>query len=406
MSANKSIIIKKVKKVSGNAHHGGAWKVAYADFVTAMMAFFLLLWLLNMSSDEKRIRLSRYFKHFSIYTEGGTSFMGKASEIFNESGESADKVFRNPKGREVISVDSKKRRIETGIAAELGGAADQVIVDTTEDGIRIQLIDKKGNEMLEQGKTTHTPEGTNVKQVVSDKIKDLPNKLSIEGHTDAMPVEKDNYGNWELSSERALVARRSHQVSGVDPQRVSEVSGFADRELLVKDNPADPSNRRISIILHKLPDALAEDGGVGQPKYSIDNPAGENIKLTSITEKTVFPEPAEEIIETGESEKGMVKTTPVIDEEWIPVIDEADNQPVLDEGWAPVIENENIPLEKDDWPEPVREEETEGEVVAERSDGLKKLPYIKLYKSERAKSGVLNDFNSPVILNGNMLDSK
>ncbi len=406
MSANKSIIIKKVKKVTAGGHHGGAWKVAYADFVTAMMAFFLLLWLLNMSSDEKRIRLSRYFKHFSIYTEGGTSFMGKASEIFNESGESADKVFRNPKGRDVINVESKKRRIETGIAAELGGAADQVIVDTTEDGIRIQLIDKNGNEMFEQGKTTLTPEGKKVLQVVSDKIKDLPNKLSIEGHTDAMPVEKDNYGNWELSSERALVARRSLQVSGVDPKRINEVSGFADRVLLVKDNPADPSNRRISIILHKLPDALAADGGVGQPKYSIDNPAGENIKLSVITERSVVPEPEEEIIETVEPDTGLMKATPVIDEEWIPVIDETDNQPVVDEGWAPVIENENIPLEKDDWPEPAQEDETEREVVAERSDGITKLPYIKLYKSERAKSGILNDFNSPVISNGNMLDSK
>ena len=94
MSSSKPIIVKKIKKNGGGGHHGGAWKVAYADFVTAMMAFFLLLWLLNMTSDEKRIRLSQYFKHFSIYTEGGTSFMGKTSEIFSDSGESREKVFR------------------------------------------------------------------------------------------------------------------------------------------------------------------------------------------------------------------------------------------------------------------------------------------------------------------------
>ena len=98
MGNQKAIIIKKVKKHVGGGHHGGSWKVAYADFVTAMMAFFLLLWLLSMTSDEKRVRLSQYFKHFSIYTEGGTSFRGKTSEMFMDSGETKDKVFSSRYG--------------------------------------------------------------------------------------------------------------------------------------------------------------------------------------------------------------------------------------------------------------------------------------------------------------------
>jgi chemotaxis protein MotB len=339
MNNNKSIIIKKVIKKSGGGHHGGAWKVAYADFVTAMMAFFLLLWLLNMSSDEKRIRLSRYFKHFSIYTEGGTSFMGKSSEIFNESGESSDKVFRNPQGRDNVNVENKKNAIETGISSELGGAAEQVKVDTTKDGIRIQIIDKNGSEMFIKGKTSLTPAGKKVLQSVGNNIKDLPNKVSIEGHTDSSPVEKKNYSNWELSVERALTARRELESSGLKSKQVVHVAGFADNSLLVKDNPSDPSNRRISIILHPAPKVDAKDA-LMPPKYSLDNPAGENIKLSTLYETDV--KPPQEPVASEKKEIADKKSTsqPVIKEDWIPVIDKTDNQPVMDKGWSPVIQDE------------------------------------------------------------------
>ncbi len=406
MSANKSIIIKKVIKKTAAGHHGGAWKVAYADFVTAMMAFFLLLWLLNMSSDEKRIRLSRYFKHFSIYTEGGTSFMGKSSEIFNESGESAEKVFRNPKGRDVANSKKLQKGIETGISGDLGGGASSVTIDSTTEGIRIQLIDKDGSEMFERGKNRLTPEGAKVLEVVGNNIKDLPNKVSIEGHTDSTPVEKKGYGNWELSADRALIARRELEKSGLVSSRVKRVSGFADTEPMMKDDPSDPGNRRISIILHMLPESLANEiNDPMPPKYSLDNPAGDNIKLSTLVgRKEESVPPPQVVIEKQMIQHNTSKNQPVVDENWIPVVDENDNQPVLDKGWSPVIETETKAAVKDDTPiEPTVKEEPE--IIIEDTGPVEKLPYIKLYGADqRTKSrGVVQDLNSPVISGGGVL---
>jgi len=405
MSANKSIIIKRVKKVTAAGHHGGAWKVAYADFVTAMMAFFLLLWLLNMSSDEKRVRLSQYFKHFSIYTEGGTSFMGKSSEIFNESGESASKVFRNPKGRESQNVENKASQLETGISSELGGAAEQVLVDTTKEGIRIQIMDKDGSEMFEPGKNSLTPRGKEVLKSVGNNIKDLPNKVSIEGHTDSTPMEKKEYSNWELSVERALMARRVLEISGLESKRITQVGGFADNSLLVKDNPDDPSNRRISIILHTLPETAPDEEDLFPPKYTLDNPGGTNIKLTPLVKgKTTEPVP-QEVKKYDEIDRNQNTAQPVIKEDWIPVIDESDNQPVLDKGWTPVMEGDkNVPVEDKEISEPVMNEDKKPEAIIENKGEIEKLPYMKFYDEGRStkKSTFVNELSSPVLPGGTL----
>lgn len=403
MSANKSIIIKKVKKSAGGGHHGGAWKVAYADFVTAMMAFFLLMWLLHMSSDEKRVRLSQYFKHFSIYTEGGTSFMGKSSEIFNESGESASKVFRNPKGRDVQNIENKAKQVETGISGELGGAAEQVIIDTTNDGIRIQIMDRDGSEMFEQGKNSLTPRGKEVLKSVGNNIKELPNKVSIEGHTDSTPMEKKDYSNWELSAERALTARRVLEISGLKSKRFTQVGGFADNELLVKDNPADPSNRRISIILHRLEETAPEEENLFPPKYSLDNPAGNNIKLTPLVKGKTTATVPPEIREKEEAVPHQTTAQPVIREDWIPVIDESDNQPVLDKGWTPVIEGDDkAPVKNREISEPVLKEEKLPEAAKEYTGSIEKLPYMKFYEEGRStkKSTFVDELANPVISGG------
>ncbi len=408
MSANKSIIIKKVIKKSGGGHHGGAWKVAYADFVTAMMAFFLLMWLLNMSSDEKRIRLSAYFKHFSIYTEGGTSFMKGSSEIFNESGESADKVFKNPKGaKDGFTVQQARGRIETGIAGELGGGASNVSVGTTTEGIRIQLVDKAGSEMFESGNNKLTPEGAKILKVVGNNIKDLPNKVSIEGHTDSTPVEKKGYGNWELSADRALIARRELEKSGLVSARVKRVSGFADTEPMIKDDPSDPSNRRISIILHMLPESLANEiEDPMPPKYSLDNPAGNNIKLSTLVGREEASEPPAQVIkEQQDNTHNNSKSQPVVDENWIPVIDESDNQPVLDRGWSPVIEDESKEV-LEEAPEPITKNNgQEAEIIVEDSGPVEKLPYMKLYGAEQRskKPRIVQELNSPVMPGGSLL---
>ncbi len=265
MSNNNSIIVKKVKKVSGGGHHGGGWKVAYADFVTAMMAFFLLLWLLSMVSDEKRARLSAYFKYFSLYDSGGTSWMGKSSDIFAESGENKMKVFADRHGDTVENSEVLQKKmlevgdaIKEGISKKMGDMEDQVLIDIVDEGIRIQMIDKEGSLMFERGKNTLTPKAREVLKILSKDINSVDNKIIIEGHTDSLPYAGKEYSNWELSTERASSARRALESEGLDPKRISRVAGYADSDPLIKDDPRDPRNRRISITL-KAPERKKED---------------------------------------------------------------------------------------------------------------------------------------------------
>ncbi|MBI4681831.1 MAG: OmpA family protein [Nitrospirae bacterium] len=255
MSKNKSVIVKKVKKVSGGGHHGGAWKVAYADFVTAMMAFFLLMWLLNMTSDEKRARLSMYFKYFSIYESGGTSWMDKSSEIFAEAGENTQKVFADKQHESIenptttAEFNSMEEAIKKDIAEKLNDVQDQILIDIVNEGIRIQMIDKEGSLMFERGSNRLTPKAKQILKIISEDIKNLSNKIIIEGHTDSLSYAGSQYSNWELSTERASSARKELEASGLDTKRITRVAGYADTDPLIKDNPQDPQNRRISITL-------------------------------------------------------------------------------------------------------------------------------------------------------------
>ncbi|RJQ46086.1 MAG: hypothetical protein C4538_07265 [Nitrospiraceae bacterium] len=249
MSKVKSVIIKKVKKGGGGGHHGGAWKVAYADFVTAMMAFFLLMWLLNMTSDEKRARLSTYFKYFSIYDSGGTSWMDKSSEIFSESGESQQKALLDKYSKNISNMKEMEEELKKGLMKELGDAKDQVIIDTVDGGVRIQMTDKDGSLMFDLGNNKLTPKAREILRVIGENIKSLPNKIAIEGHTDSLQYSGNDYSNWELSTERASSARRELEANGLSSERIIRVSGFADKDPLIPENPSDPRNRRISIIL-------------------------------------------------------------------------------------------------------------------------------------------------------------
>jgi len=256
MKSSKAIIVKRVKKQHGGGHHGGAWKVAYADFVTAMMAFFLLLWLLSMVSDEKRARLSAYFKYFSIYESGGTSWMDKSSEIFGESGENKQKVFVDMQGDTITNAESfqvalknMEDALDKDLTKKLGDLKDQVIVDIADEGIRIQMIDKEGSLMFKQGSKKLTEKAKDVLRLICEDIRHLPNKVIIEGHTDSLPYAGRGYSNWELSTERASSARQELEAAGLDPKRIVRVAGYADTEPLIKDNSADPRNRRISITL-------------------------------------------------------------------------------------------------------------------------------------------------------------
>lgn len=280
------IIIKKVKKVEGG-HHGGAWKVAYADFVTAMMAFFLLLWLLNVTTDEQKNLISSYFAPADPRISESTSGAGEPFEGQTMSDEGAQTDDNTPvgvpndpaagTGREDGSTGDLSRFTEEEIDAELERRDEKafketqeklaqaiesvpelkelsksLIVDMTPEGLRIQIVDQEGKPMFELGSARPMPDARKLLAVVTQVVKDLPNKLSIRGHTDSRPYGLGaNYTNWELSSDRANASRRVMLENKLDTTRVNNVQGQADREHLVKDDPESPRNRRISIILLK-----------------------------------------------------------------------------------------------------------------------------------------------------------
>ena len=256
------IIIVKKKKNNHAEHHGGSWKVAYADFVTAMMAFFLLLWLLAMVSPEKRIALSEYFKNHNIFEESsssGQSFLDKSSSVLDKQGMGAKAASRGldvekaaVKGKSMegtISSDELVKKLKAAIEEKLKFVQDQIFVDIVEGGVRIQMVDMEGSPMFTLGSAELTQKGKQILAIVADNTQDINNRIAIEGHTDSAPFRGGQITNWELSTSRASTARRELENNGLSPSRIARVVGYADQELYVKDNPRDSRNRRISIIL-------------------------------------------------------------------------------------------------------------------------------------------------------------
>jgi len=246
------IIIRKVKKKSHEGHHGGSWKVAYADFVTAMMAFFLLLWLLAMVSPEKQAAVSDYFKNYSIYKEqpqqSGSSVLEKSSGVL-DVGLSFQREVKKEDVKTPPDVLAKIMRV--AIEDKLQAMKDQVFIDTTNEGLRIHIVDNEGSEIFRLGSDEPTEKARQIIRLVSETVKEKSNRIVIEGHTDSAPFKSAQKTNWELSTSRASALRRELENNGLDPSRIARVVGFADQELLIKDNPKDPRNRRISIILLK-----------------------------------------------------------------------------------------------------------------------------------------------------------
>jgi chemotaxis protein MotB len=242
----KVIIRKVIKKVEAGSH-GGSWKVAYADFITAMMAFFLLLWLITMVAPEKRARVASYFKNFTVFEHSGSSVLEKSNQVMNEMSSSDQKVTSELYG---ASKPEHFRDIIRKTADEkLGDVRDQIIVDTVEGGVRIQLVDRDGKPMFDAGSARPTPLAMRVLQVVGDAIGSLPNAVALEGHTDSLGFKSSSSGNWDLSTQRALVARRELERFGVSEDRFTRVAGYSDTLPLIREDPSDPRNRRISIIL-------------------------------------------------------------------------------------------------------------------------------------------------------------
>ena len=268
------IIIKKIKK--GGGHHGGAWKVAYADFVTAMMAFFLLLWLLNVTTEEQKNAISNYFdpSHPKVSQSvsgaggvmGGLSMSVEGSMATNvqplvqqqDTGratlaESATEAAKK-EIQELEDAEFKKAKeaIEEAINdnPELADLAENLMIDMTPEGLRIQVVDKEGKPMFPSGSARMYDKTRKLMAQVAKAIESMPNEISIRGHTDSIPYGAGaDYTNWELSTDRANASRRVLQESGISTERLNNVVGKADTEHLLPDDPTNARNRRISIVL-------------------------------------------------------------------------------------------------------------------------------------------------------------
>ncbi len=245
--SGRPIIIKRIKKVQGGGH-GGSWKVAYADFVTAMMAFFLLMWLLSMVSPEKRAMMSEYFKNFTIFKDSGSSPVSDASKQVAKYG--ADMKIAAMQAQ--VHAEVLRKKIKAAVERKLKGMSNQVMIDITEAGVRIQIVDEEGSVMFQKGSAVPTPKAREILALLAENIKDTHNKIVVEGHTDSVPFRGDETTNWELSTSRASAARRELEANGIEPTRVARVVGYSDQELLIREDPENPRNRRISIILLKM----------------------------------------------------------------------------------------------------------------------------------------------------------
>jgi chemotaxis protein MotB len=236
-STRPIIIIKK--KAAHGGHHGGAWKVAYADFVTAMMALFIVLWLLN-SSKQIQVAVGGYFKDPSGTSKRvGTNLTG-SGENFSLTKDNMEKLKEELQKsiRQMSDFDKFKNQIE---------------ITVTSEGLRIELLETESGTFFDSGSSKPNEKGRELLSMLAGELGKLPNKVSIEGHTDSKPYAGvRDYGNWELSTDRANAARRLMQQQGVGQAQVSQVRGFADQKLRKADNPLDPSNRRISLIVQYI----------------------------------------------------------------------------------------------------------------------------------------------------------
>jgi chemotaxis protein MotB len=268
------IIIKKIKK-GGHGHHGGAWKIAYADFVTAMMAFFLLMWLLGSTTEGDKKGIADYFSSpLKIALLSSGSGAGDASHVIKGGGQdltrttgqvkrgeiAADRAAVNIKAlkaeqirAEIARLEDLKKKVEQKIKANsrLAPISSQIRLDMTADGLRIQIVDEQNRPMFDSGSAAVQPYMRELLREIGSVLADVPNRLTLEGHTDAQPFSagERGYSNWELSADRANASRRELLAGGLPEDRVLRVQGLASSVLFDRGDPLNPVNRRISIIV-------------------------------------------------------------------------------------------------------------------------------------------------------------
>jgi chemotaxis protein MotB len=247
-------IVKK-KKVAGGGAHGGAWKVAYADFVTAMMALFIVLWIMSQSQSIRQ-NVAQYFKNPGLLP-GATGLM-ETSDLGGElptPGHSQELQRPAPIKPDLScdrsTLEEARKRITELIAQlpELSRLKDQVALEFTQEGLRIELLDKENSHFFEIGSAKVKPETQELLKLIAKELGKLPNQLTVEGHTDSRPYGTKDYTNWELSADRANAARHLMDEDGIRPGQVISVMGCADRQLRNPADPLDFQNRRVSILV-------------------------------------------------------------------------------------------------------------------------------------------------------------
>jgi chemotaxis protein MotB len=287
VGGDQPVVIKRIKKAAGVGHHGGGWKVAYADFVTAMMAFFLLMWLINTTSPEQKRGIADYFAPASVSqsTSGSGGILGGAA--LGEDGDKAkgtssvieelSPISPNPDAGNSTETaktaagqdastdalrEALKKRDDAAFASaaqslrqalqdmpELAELSKSIIVDQTPEGLRIQLVDQEGRSMFNEGSAQPNDRAKLLLRAIAKVINQLPNRISIYGHTSASPGGVKAESDWTLSAARADASRKILQNAGVDRDRIYQVSGKATSEPLYPDDPMLPGNRRIAIVL-------------------------------------------------------------------------------------------------------------------------------------------------------------
>ena len=315
MSGKKeaSIIIKKVKKGGHGGHHGGAWKVAYADFVTAMMAFFLLLWLLQATAQSQKEGIAEYFTPtFGIRDAAGIGFKGGKTS-YDEGRKVAEKsppgivIGRLPQGptaqkqekqapteseADAYLFEKSEKSIKKAMEEDpnFRDFKDNVIVEQTPEGLKIEIIDDDKLPMFEQKGVQLTQAGEKLLKKMSQVIQAMPNRISITGHTEATNYVESSltYTNWELTADRANAARRFLMTTNLEVGRVAKVTGRADQELLDPKAPTSPRNRRITIILLRASYLKTIDEDIPAPQNMLTVPKPtDNLKIDQQTPKAV-----------------------------------------------------------------------------------------------------------------------
>jgi chemotaxis protein MotB len=272
--ANQPIVVIKKVTHGKHGHHGGAWKVAYADFVTAMMAFFLVMWLVSQNPETRR-SVAQYFRDPGAFNMGGSGVLpGSDTGTIGGGRAGAPSTPTPAQARSVL--EATAQHLKDTLASKFSDVKDRIDVIVGDDGLLIELREAPDDGFFASGSAAAKPDTIRLLTAIAAELKELPNRVAVEGHTDSQPyVAREGYGNWELSADRANAARRILQANGLDPKHVEAVHGYADTRLRTPERPFDAGNRRISIFVRR--------------EGATPNPVSDAVRKTAAAPTSVAP---------------------------------------------------------------------------------------------------------------------